>query len=215
MTPAAIELAARNRYNAAGDTNWSTEEIAGIIYQGCLELTRDCGMVIERLFSSTTVIGTSEYAWPDEASAIKRVTVGGRKLREISMREDDLITLENQLTTDTGTPEYYYVWNRTINMRPIPASAETLEVFALVSHQEVEATSNIEIPVQYQGALINFVIKEMSAKDLNWQMFDRYQGLFDADKLAIRAHIRRAKRADAFAIVKREEMLPYATLGNK
>jgi hypothetical protein len=215
MTPAEIETMARSRYNATGDTNWSSEEIAGIIYQACLEITRDCGLVIERLFQSATVAGTSEYEWPAQASAIKRVTVGGRKLREISMREDDTLTIENQLTTDTGLPEYYYVWNRTINMRPIPQSAETLQVFAICAEQELTPTSTIDIPEQYHGSLVTYVIKEMSAKDLNWQMFDRYQGMWDDEKNKIRAHIRRAKRADAFAIVKSEEMLPYQTLGVK
>lgn len=215
MTIDEIEQSARNRYNASGDNNWSSAEIADLIYQASLEITRDCGLVIERKFQSTSVAGTGEYTFPEQAAAIKRITYDGRKLREITMREDDTLTLENQLTTDTGSPQYYYVWNRVFHIRPIPDAAETIEVFALCNEQSLTSASVIDIPERFHGSIVNFVIKEMSSKDLNWQMFDRYDAKFEADKIRIRSAIRREKRADAFAIVKSEEALVYTTLGVK
>lgn len=210
-----IEEMARRRYNAVGDTNWSTEEIAQIIYLHSLEITRDCGLVLEKRFRSTTVAGTGEYAFPENADSIKRVTYNGKKLKEISMREDDVLTIENQLATDTGDTQYYYQWERTLFLRPIPAGAYTLEVFALCSEQELEPDSTIEIPAWIHGSLVIAVVKEMAAKDLNWQMHDRYQVMWEKDKILIRQKIRRAKRADGFAMVKMEENLPTATLGVK
>jgi hypothetical protein len=215
MTPLEIETMARRRYNAVGDDNWSSAEIAELIYQGSLEITRECGLVIERKFSSTSVSGTGEYSFPEQAAAIKRVTYDGRKLKEITMREDDALTLENQLTTDTGAPEYYYVWNRTINIRPIPGAAETIEVFAVCNEQELTPTSTIDIPDRWHGSLVTYVVKEMAAKDLNWGMYDRYDAKFEVEKVRIRAAIRREKRADGFRVVSCEESLPYATLGVK
>ena len=215
MTLSEIEDAARSRYNAQGDTNWSSAEIATIVYEGCLEMSRDCGLLIEKRFESLTVAGTGEYEFPDSADSVKRITYNGRKLKEITMREDDVLTLENQLTTDTGDTEYYYVWDRTFFLRPIPQDGLVLEVFALCTEEALTPLSVLSTPEQFHGSLITYVVAQMSAKDLNWQMYDRYIAKWDIEKDRIRAKIRRSKRADAFTIVKSEEMLPYQTLGVK
>lgn len=215
MTIAELEAMARNRYNALGDTNWSTAEITAMIYQACLELTRDCGLVIERSFSSSTVASTQGYAFPSQASAIKRVTVGGRKMKEIAFREDDVLTIENAANTDTGTPQYYFVFNRTINLRPTPASVETMVVYAVCHEAALTASSTIDVPEQFHGSLVTFLVKEMAAKDLNWEMHDRYTNSWIDDKTKIRSSIRRSKRADGFVVVKTEEAMISTTLGVK
>jgi len=46
-------------------------------------------------------------------------------------------------------------------------------------------------------------------------MYDRYDEKWQVEKTRITAHIRRAKRADAFVVVKLEEALPTVTLGVK
>jgi len=215
MTLAEIETSARNRYNASGDTNWSSAEIANIVYEGSLEVTRDCGLVIEKRFQSSTVIGTREYAWPATANSIKRITYNGSKLKEISMSQDDILTIENQLSTDTGVPQYYYIWDRTFNLRPIPGSVLALDVYALCDEEALVPGSVLSMPSRFHGSLVTFVIKEMAAKDLNWQMHDRYSERWNVEKIKIRSQIRRSKRADAFAIVKLEELLPTTSLGTK
>jgi hypothetical protein len=215
MTPTQIETKARRLYNAVGDTNWSSTEIVDIIHLGSLEITRDCDLVIEKKFSLTTTIAVGEYAFPTNATAIKRLTYNGKKLKEISMREDDSLTLENQLATDQGDTEYYYVWNRTINLRPLPASAVALDVFAICNEDELTSSSTIDIPIAYHGSLVVYVAMQMAAKDLNWAMYDRLDAKWKDEKLAIRSHIKRSKRADGFAVVKVEELLPYTTLGLK
>lgn len=216
MTLAEIEAAARALYNATGDTNWSSAELATNLYMATLEMTSECGLVIEKRFQSTTVAGTGEYAFPTYASSIKRVTYNGAKLKEIDMRTDDALTIENQLTTDTGVPVYYYVWERTINLRPLPSDALTLEVFATCDEQSLSPSSTLETPAMFHGRLVEYVVAQMAAKDLNWQMYDRFMERWEKiHKPKITAQIRRAKRGDAFAIVKMEEQLPTSTLGVK
>lgn len=215
MTPVQIENFARQRYNAVGDSNWSSDEIMGIIWQGCLEISRDCGLVIEKEFSLTTTASLGEYDFPTYAAEIKRVVYDGKKLKCISMREDDVLTAENQITVSTGEPSYYYTWNRVIHLRPIPSSAETLTVFAVGEEEQVTSTSTLDTPAHYHGSLITYCLKEMSAKDLNWAMFDRYNGMWEMEKQKITANIRRSKRSDAFAVVKVEECLPQTVLGVK
>jgi hypothetical protein len=216
MTLSEIEEAARNRYNAIGDNNWSEDEIIQLVYQAALEITRDCGILIEKKFQTTSIDGTGEYSFPEQAASIKRITYDGRKLKEISMREDDALTLENQLTTDTGDPADYWVWNRTFSIRPIPSvDGDTIEVFAICNEQSLVAGSTLDLPERFHGSLITFVVREMSAKDLNWAMYDRYDKQFQDEKLAIRKAVRKDRRGDAFRMVQVEELLPYNSTGIK
>lgn len=215
MTPAQIELAARNRYNAVNDTNWSSAEIMGILYNGCLEISRDCGLVIEKRFITTSGIGTSEYEFPTNATSIRRITYNGRKLEEITMRQDDSLTIENQLSADQGSPNYYYVWNRVIKIRPVPDDVVTIEIFAICNEQVLTSSSVMDTPDRFHGSLVYYIAKEMAAKDLNWEMFDRYDAKWEAEKTKIRSAIRREKRGDAFLIVGNEQSMPFTTLGNK
>lgn len=51
MTPTQILTSARNKYNAVGDSFWSDDELLGILYDACVEMTDDADM-IERTYST-------------------------------------------------------------------------------------------------------------------------------------------------------------------
>lgn len=215
MNLAAIELSARNRYNAVGDTNWSSAEICQIVYEACLEITTDVNLVIEQVYETSTVAGTGEYDFPSLANSITRVTVNGLKLKKISMRQDDVLTIENQLSVDTGVPAFWWEWARVIHMRPFPADVQTIQVFASIDEDQLTPASIITMPARFHGDLVGYVIKEMAAKDLNWQMYDRYQMKWEKAVPRIRSAIRRSKRADAFAVTQIESQLPTNYIGIK
>jgi len=213
MTPGEIVEAARNRYNAVGDSFWSTQEIYDLIYQAISEVA-DEGLVIERDYTTTTVSDTQEYDFPTAAIAIKRVTWNGTKLTKIDMIEDDVVTGLNQETTATGNPEYYWVWQNTISLRPVPGSAETLKIWAYVYPSEITtATQVLELPVQFHHRLINYVLHAMSAKDSNYEASKFYLALWERDKVFIKQSMRRQKRADKFTTVKDEQMIVETYLG--
>lgn len=217
MTPAQIETAARQLYNSVNDTFWSSSEILGIIYRACLELYTECGIVIETTFSSSTVIGTREYAFPTNAKAIKRVEYNGKKLFPITLRDDDSITLQNQSTTDQGEPEYYEIWNSTIMLRPIPSEVGTLTVFANCEPQEITAsTTTMEVPSFTHGAIVEYVTAQMAYKDKNFAMHDALESKWlNVHIPRIKKRIRFNKRGDGFAVVQSEELLPHGSLGSQ
>ncbi len=219
MTPSELETAARQMYNAVGDNNWSSPEIMTLIYGGCLELVRECGLVIEKRYTTTSTAGVGEYSYPTNATGIKRITFDGKKLAEITMRQDDSLTLENQLTTAVGSPTYYYVWSGVIYLRAIPETAGTLTLFTTSNPQPVTATSVLEVPDNAHLMLRDYVVSEMAAKDLNFKMADYYRNLWGnpntGHKAEFRRFLRRNKRADAFAVVQVEELLPYGSMGNQ
>lgn len=216
MTPSEIILAARQKYNAVGDTNWSDSEICTLIYNGQMELATECGMVIENTLSTSTVIGTREYAMPSNAIAIRRIEYNGKKLFPTTFRDDDSLTLQNEATTDTGEPIYYQFFDSTIYLRPTPDAVGTLSMYANCEPQAVTITSTLETPTFTHGALIDFVISEMAAKDLNFKMAEYYQNKWlNIHIPRIKKRLKLNRRADGFAIVQSEELLPHNTLGGQ
>jgi hypothetical protein len=212
MTPQEINTAARQRYNAVGDTFWSDDEVYALIYQASLELALE-GFLIEQVFSSTTTASQQEYSYPTNAVAIKRITYNGLRLSRIDFRQDDLLTTFNQATTSTGTPQYYVDYNQTIYLRPIPDAAQTLKVWAYVEPQEVTSSSTLEIPSEWHMSIVNFILREMSAKNKNYEGANFYGGLWERDKKRAIEFGQRKKRGDSFAVVTDVDLQPETIIG--
>ena len=179
-----------------------------------MELFTECGIVIEPIFSSSTVASTREYEYPTNAVGIKRIEYNGKKLFPITMRDDDTLTLQNEVTTDTGEPVYYSIFNETLYLRPIPDSVGTLKVFAHCEPQAVTSSSTLEVPTFTHTALVDFVIAEMAAKDLNFNMAQYYMDKWQNIHIPrFKKRLKIAKRADANAQVQVEEMYAWGSVG--
>ena len=214
MTPTQVNTAARLRYNATGDTFWSDAEMYDLMYQGSLQLATK-GLLIERTFTTTSVASQQEYAWPSNAIAIKRAQYDGKKLAPFTFREDDVLTALHQGTTTTGVPTSYAFWNDTFYLRPIPATAAlTIKVWAYVRPSPVTVSSTLEIPVEWHMDLIYFLLREMDAKNKNYQGAS-YYGTLWADTVArAERFAMKRKRRDALAVVKNVDVMYQTTLGN-
>lgn len=212
MTPAQIEEAARQKYNSVGDTFYSTSEILYWIYQACLELALEAKL-IERVYTTTTVAGQQEYDYPTNTIEINRVTYNGTKLQPITMREDDVLTLNLQSSTATGTPQYYYIFNRTLYLRPIPDDTKTLKIFSFNEPQEVTASSTLEIPSLFHMGIVDFVTREMADKDENESRALSLDRRWELTKARARQWVQRRKRGDALAYVRDEETLGESYIG--
>jgi hypothetical protein len=212
MTPTEIETAARRAYNAVGDTFWSQDELLCLMYQAQMLLV-DMGLVIERIFSSSTVASQREYDYPTNLIALKRIEYDGAKLAPIDFREDDALTLDNAATTDSGTPQYYSIWNETLFLRPIPDAVGTLKIFGYVEPQALSITSNLEVPSKFHPAIVDYLLREMVIKDSNFTAYDRYNARWDRHLVDARKWSARKKRTDGNAVVKNEDILSVTLLG--
>jgi hypothetical protein len=212
MTSVEVETAARQQYNAVGDTNWSQSEIMSLIYAACLDMARK-SFIIEDVFSSSTVASQQEYSYPTNVISIKRVTYAGAKLEKISFKEDDYLTGQNQATTATGTPTHYAEFNNTIYLRPTPSAVGTLKVFAFVEPQAVTTTSTLEIPTLFHMDLVDFVLSRMYAKDKDFNSAQYFQGLWADHIMEAKKYVKRRYKGDAFAAVQDEEQLGQVGVG--
>lgn len=204
MTPTEIETAARNAYNALGDTFWSQSEILVLMYMGMTDLSQ-AGLNMERSYLTSTVVGQREYDFPTNAISIKRIEYNGQRLVPISLTEDDMLTLYNTDTTNQGTPQYYSIWNNVIMLRDIPDTIGNLKVYAYIQPSVPTVLSTLDLDELWHPALVEFVTKEMVLKDGNFKAYEIYDQRWQAWKVRALAWQAQKKRTDSFARVKNED----------
>ena len=213
MTPSEIETAARRAYNGEGDDFWSSAEIMDLIYAASLELSIE-SLAIERTFTTTSVLSQRSYSLPTETISVKRIEYNGAKLQPTTFREDDAITLSNSNSTDSGTPQYYMVWNEAFFLRPIPDTTGTeIKIYSINQPQRITTSSTMEIPTRYHLDIVKFLLREMYSKDKNLQQSSYYTGLWEQAKLRARKWEAKRKRGDSNAVVQDVENIPTTVLG--
>ena len=212
MSPTDLETAARNRYNSISDNFFSQAEIFSLIYDAEMELARET-LVIESTTTTPTVIGTQGYAYPTEVIDLKRVTYDGKKLKPLTFREDDAITGLNQTTLSQGTPQYYFIWDQYIYLRPIPSAVATLAIYSYNEPGLVTSTSTLEVPTMHHMALLDYVVSEMAAKDSNFNAANYYTAKWERKKQDIKRWVKKNRRGDSFNVVQDEDSLIEGYLG--
>ena len=213
-TPSQIQADARRKYNATGDTFFVDDDFYDLIYEAETQLAEEA-MVIEKVYSTTSVAGQREYSWPSTAIAIKRIEYDGNKLRYSTFREDDNMTLSQADSTDTGTPDFYQIWDRTIYLRPIPGTSDlTIRIFTYDRPSLLSTGSaNLAVPEQFRKDIVNFVVAHMAMKDGNQNVARDYMNRWDlALKRAIRWQ-RKRRNADTPKRVQNVDDLPMTHLG--
>lgn len=213
MTPTQILASAKNKYNAVGDTFFSEAELLDFLFEACLDMAKNVPNLIEATYSTSTVANQQDYSYPTNTVTIKRITYAGQKLKPITMREDDSITGLDQSTTSTGTPQYYFIFNETISLRPIPSAVATLKIYSYNEPSSLVIGSSLEIPTQFHMDLVNFMVSAMAAKDSNLDMAIYYDNKWQKAIADCKKVIQRRKRGDSFNTVQDEDSMIEGYLG--
>lgn len=213
MTPTQVLTNARNKYNAIGDSFWSDSELLDLLYEACLNMAQKVPNIIEAVYSTSTVASQQEYAYPTNTIQIKRITYDGKKLKPITLREDDSLTGLNQTTSSTGAPQYYFIWNEVISLRPIPSAVATLKIYSFNEPATLTIGSSIEIPTLFHQDLVNFMVSAMAAKDSNGAMSLYYDKKWESAIIDAKKWVQRKKRGDSFSVVQDEDMMVEGYLG--
>ena len=212
MTPTQLEQLARRRYNATGDGFWTQAEMLDMMYQAQMELATEA-MVIQNKYTTSTVASQQAYAWPTRAISIKRVAYDGAKLDPIDMREDDAISLSNTTATVTGTPQFYFSWERAVYLRAIPAEVKDLDIWTYDVPEEVVITGSLSVPLTYQPGLVYYLLAEMALKDGNMVLSDRYRAIWEQTKVRAKKLEAIKKRGDGPARIKNIDLLAQSAIG--
>lgn len=215
MTPQQVEEAARRRYNAVNSSYWTQDEVFKLIYDAELTLAVEARVIENTNSSTSTVAGTQGYAFPTNCIAIKRLEYNGTKLKPVSMREDDALTLNNSVDTTQGTPQYYFEWNNTVYLRPIPDAVQTLKFYQYeMPTLLTTASTTLSVPTRCHMHLVDYVGAVMAEKDGNFSMADRMMKRWEEYVEREKRFTAKKKRTDGFAVVKDEESLAETILGS-
>lgn len=221
MLPSDINTYARSKYNATGDTFFTDLEIYYYIYQAELEIAAHSPLVYEFApLGGTVTQGVRTYNFPVNCRIIKRIeyTIAGGggtfKLEPITFREDDALTLVNVASTTQGKPQFYCQYNSQLYLRPIPDnSVDTYLVYFFGEPAIPTAASVLELPTLFHMDLVDFVVKEMYAKDKDPVMYQLFDQKWQASKEKIIKWGAKRKRGDAFTIVMNEDNLAVTLTG--
>lgn len=218
MSPTDITTYARAKYNATGDTFFTDQELYYLIYQAELELSNECN-IVENIYSTTTIQGTRQYAFPTQTRIIKRIEfvnlVGiANKLEPITFREDDALTLVNTASTTMGTPQFYSTFNFNIYLRPVPdTTACTIKVYSYNEPQVVTANTVLDVPTPFHMDIVDFVVMHMYLKDKDLTMATFYDTKWSRAILRAKRWVQKKKRGDAFTVVMNEDNLAVTLTG--
>lgn len=212
MTPGDVVTFARQKYNAATDDFFTDSEMYTAIYAAQMELAMET-KCIRKVYSTTTVIGQQEYQRPTNAFSIKRITYNGLKLYKITDREDDAITLNNQTTTATGSPQYYSEWDTALELRPVPDTVNALKIYTFDMPGAVSAITTLDVPTRYHPFLAEYLVSQMATKDKNFQAAAQYAQMWAKRVQDAKRYEQKFLRGDAFSHVLDEENLPVTIVG--
>lgn len=164
----------RNRHNATGDAHWSDEEIYALITGRCNEILSVIGLIEDVDTSITTVASTQSYAIPTDVEFIKYVTYDGYPVAQVQVK--DWAKQINGNQTSSGRPDYYFLFDEKIWFVPVPDDAKTVTLYCESKHPMITAsTDTIRIPGVLHFRLLDGVLSDMYAKDLNAQMATFYE----------------------------------------
>ncbi len=212
MTPGELITFARQKYNAVNDTFFTDAEFYSGIYAAQMELALET-KCIKRVYTTSTVADQQEYQKPTNAYSIKRITCNGLKLYKITDREDDAITLNNQTTVATGSPQHYWEWDAAIELRPVPSDIWTLKIYTYDMPSIVTAVTTLDVPVRYHVGIADFLLEQMATKDKNYQSAAQYQAKWAKRVMDAKRYEQKFLRGDAFSHVLDEESLPVTIIG--
>ena len=169
----------RNRHNAASDSNWSDAEIYSLITGRCNEILSVIGLLEAIDTSITTTAALQEYAFPTNVVSIKKVLYDNYPVKIISLRESESLKEGNVVAS--GRPEYCYQWNNKLYFIPIPSEVKTVTLFAEKQHPFIDNSTQttIDIPTVLHYRMLDGVLSDMFAKDLNQGMTTHYENLWN------------------------------------
>ncbi len=196
-----LETYCRQRYNAVNDTRFFTsDELYSHIWAAEMQLAKET-QCIRSVFSTVSVAAQSEYAFPTNTLAIKRLSYDGMKVEPRALDE-----IQNQLATaaaPSGRPYMYAMFNEVLYFAPTPDVAGlTIKVFSINEPTQVTAASTLDVPTRYHLDLVEFVIWQMCLKDKNYQGAMLHQKIWEDTVKKAKAWERKMLRGDQMSFVR-------------
>lgn len=143
-------------------TRWANDALRDIVRK--VEITNQHR-------ETAVVAGDSGYELPNNFMYMARVTYDNKLLPERKLRDLDLESKSID-TTSSGTPESYYIWNRTIYLYPAPAvgGSANLDIWYISSPAVLVGNEDIpEIPEYMHEDIVRYCLARAKELDEDYQ----------------------------------------------
>lgn len=143
---------------------WANEGLLAIIARNRVLRTKS---------SQSTVIGQADYDFASlSIYEISSLELNGQFLPNVPFEDAELriMALDPQ-RTQTGQPQYWYVWDDVFTLWPVPDAAYSLTLRYVRTPAKLTGmtTDVIDIPDKYYSALTDYILSKCYEMDEDWQ----------------------------------------------
>lgn len=142
----------------------------------CNEVLSVIGLIEDVDSSITSTAAGQSYGLPADVEFVKHVTYDGYPVTQIQLKDWEKHKEGNQ--TPSGRPEYYFIFDERIWFVPIPdEDAKQVVLYCEKKHPMIDnlAQTTIDIPGVLHFRMLDGVLSDMFAKDLNAQLAAFYE----------------------------------------
>ncbi len=144
--------------------------ITAMLNDGQVDVARKTG-ILKKHVQTNAVIADGSYAVPEDFILIQRATYDGRKLTKTSLEEVDALNPVYDNGENTGTPNHYYVYGRTVFLSPLPSAsgAGNLDLWYIKTPTPLVLTTDVsELPITYHEDVVRYALAR--CKELDEEM---------------------------------------------
>jgi hypothetical protein len=124
-------------------------------------------MNVQASSATVSVIGQAAYTVPSDVIKMESVYYNSKPLRGTSM--DSVQTQFEDLISSQGFPQYWWLWANSINIFPVPDTANVPIVINYIKRPTavVNGASALGLPDTYYNALCDYVMAKAAELDEN------------------------------------------------
>jgi hypothetical protein len=215
MTPAQILATVRAQIDEVTADFYSDDEIYAYMWQAEIEINNltKCAEAIDT--STTTEVGTAEYAKPSDCLLIIRLLWDSNRMKKIDFRE-----LENQEgltyghTIAQSQPYAYYEYGNNIGLYPTPNAAKTIKFYHIKQPAVITNVSTaFTIPQDFHHLIPDYCLWRMWGKDQEEPRAGFHKNQWEINLSRAVITWANHRRADKLGVVKDSDTYPNTYAG--
>lgn len=127
-----------------------------------------------------TIVGTNEYAFPNDLMRLFSVKYDGSTLEELSQQDIDQVfpNYDNVLTR--GTPSHYWTYADKITLYPVPDTIKNLTIFYNRFPVDIAADDSValDLDLKYHNRVLDYCYAQAAQLDGDAQSYALYMQRF-------------------------------------
>ncbi len=181
MLPSQIKLRVKRQFGDESGAQLKDADIIDWINEAQREIYTKNNLGMKK-GTVATIIGTSEYAFPNDLMRLFNVKYDGNTLQEISQQDvDEFIANYDTLTLGNGTPTHYWTYADKITLYPVPDSVKNLTIRYNRTPSDIVADDSIplDLDLKYHNRVLDYCHAQAAHLDNDMQKYTLFMQRFE------------------------------------